>query len=308
MQYGVGRNISSNISLPSSPETLATSSVLGLCFALGVPGNILVLVLLSRWLKTGGSFTPRLMMSLGVSDLMTLLLLPVWIYSLLHDWVFGLALCKILSYVVYWSLYSSMLCVTILSVQRYVQVLHPQKWANLRARGHNGIVGGIWILSGLLSCYSLVQRRVTTGKDGRLHCRAYFQNYSERVTTLVWETSVLFALPFPVLVYFYVRLHRGVSQSAFITTHRMTRLVIRIVLTFFFFWVPHHINNITLIVAVLIGHEQLLKFAEAGSNVTGALTFINSCVNPFVYAFSARALRQPRPGTDSLQTDQSSFF
>ncbi|XP_036454984.1 leukotriene B4 receptor 1-like [Colossoma macropomum] len=288
----------SNSSISLSSETLAASSVLGLCFALGVPGNIAVLVLLSGWLK-GGSFTPRLMLSLAISDLMTLLPLPVWISAFLHDWVFGLGLCKFFSYVVYWSLYSSVLCVTLLSVQRYVQVLHPQKWAKLRARGQNGLMSGIWILSGVFACYSLVQRRVKLEKDGWLHCRAHYQNNTERVATLFFETLMMFAVLFPLLVYCYVRLQRGVTQSAFFNTRRMTRLVSRIVAAFFFFWVPIHINNIMLIVAVLLGQDQLLRFAEAGSNIAGALTFINSCVNPFVYAFSAWAIRQHASSKES---------
>ncbi|XP_017546451.2 leukotriene B4 receptor 1-like [Pygocentrus nattereri] len=295
MQYGN----SSNSSTPLSPETLVASSVLGLCFALGVPGNIAVLVLLSGWLK-GGSFTPRLMLSLAISDLMTLLPLPLWIYALLHDWVFGLGLCKFFSYVVYWSLYSSVLCVTLLSVQRYIQVLHPQKWAKIRARGQNGLVSGIWILSGVFACYSLVQRHVKLEKDGRLYCRAHYQNNTERVATLLLETILMFVVPFPLLVYFYVRLHCSVSQSAFFNSHRMTRLVTRTVATFFFFWVSLHINNIMLIVALLLKNDHLLRFAEAGDDIAGALTFINSCVNPFIYAFSARAIRQRATGTESV--------
>lgn len=295
MQHGN----SSNSSLALSPETSAVSGVLGLCFVLGVPGNIAVLVLLSRWVK-GDSFTPRLMLSLAVSDLMTLLPLPVWIYALLHEWVFGLFWCKIFSYVVYWSLYSSVLSVTLLSVQRYVQVLHPHKWAKLKIRGQNSLVSGLWILSGLLACYALIQRRVMLEKDELQHCRAHYQNNAERVATTFMETTLLFLVPFPILVYFYVRLHRGVSKSAFLNSHRMTRLVTRIVLVFFFFWVPLHINNFMLIVALLLSHDGLLRFAEAVRNIAGALTFINSCVNPFMYAFSARALRQRTPGTESV--------
>ncbi|XP_072520959.1 leukotriene B4 receptor 1-like [Salminus brasiliensis] len=289
---------STNTSLSDSPANLAASSVLGLCFALGVPGNIAVLVLLSRWLK-GGSFTPKLLLSLAVSDLMALLLLPVWIYALLHDWVFGLVWCKILSYIVYWSLYCSVLSVTLLSVQRYVQVLHPQKWAKLREHGLNGLVCGIWILSGVLCCYALIQRRVKLEKDGHFRCGAHYRNISEIVATLSWETLVLFVFAFPVLVYFYVRLHRGVSQSASLNTHRMTKLVIRIVATFFIFWLPYHITNIVLIITILLGHENVLRFAEAGREITGSLVVINSCVNPFIYAFSARVLRQSTSGTDT---------
>ncbi|XP_066509115.1 leukotriene B4 receptor 1-like [Hoplias malabaricus] len=290
MQHGN----SSNSSTPLSPDILAASSVLGLCFALGVPGNIAVLVLISRWLK-GGSFTSWLMLSLAVSDLMTLLPLPIWIYALLHDWVFGLGLCKLFSYVVYLSIYSSVLCVTLLSVQRYVQVLHPQKLAKLTARGRKCLVSGIWILSGVLACYAPIQRHVQLKQDGRLYCHAHYRNNGERLATLFVETLVLFVVPFPILIYFYVRLHHGVSQSAFFNTHKLTKIVSRILFTFLFFWIPLHVNNFVLIAALLLDDDHLLKIAEAVGNTTGALTFINSSMNPFIYAFSARALRQRTP-------------
>ncbi|GAA6112320.1 C-C chemokine receptor type 8-like, partial [Tachysurus ichikawai] len=95
---------SSNSSLiaPVATENLIASGVLAVCFILGVPGNIVVMVRLSGWLKRG-SFTPRLMLSLAISDLLTLISLPLWIWALLHGWVFDLVLCKLLSYMVFLS-------------------------------------------------------------------------------------------------------------------------------------------------------------------------------------------------------------
>ena len=136
-------NCSSSCQLTDDfPICVASSAVLGLCFVLGVPGNLSVLGILVRRLKEN-SFTIRLMLSLTVSDLLTLLPLPMWIWALLHDWIFGTAGCKIISYIDYWCLYCSALCVTLMSVQRYLQVLHLQKWAKLGTRGKNGLLCGI---------------------------------------------------------------------------------------------------------------------------------------------------------------------
>ncbi|XP_026866449.2 apelin receptor B-like [Electrophorus electricus] len=289
----------SSVSTHSLPENLVASGVLGMCFALGVPGNIAVLVLLPGWLK-GGTFTPRLMRSLAVSDLMTLLPLPVWIWALLNGWVFGLFLCKFLSYVVYWNIYCSVLCVTSLSMQRYMQVLHTQTWAKLRQRGQHRLVTGIWCLSAILASYTLIQRSVKSEEDGKLHCTQHYSSDIERVTTLLLETLVLFGLPFPLLVYFYCRLHQGVKHSTFFNSHRMTNLVARIVVTFFILWIPTHISNIVLAAAVLLGHDGLLWFGKAVRNIAGALTFISSCVNPLLYAFSAQVLWQHTPGSESV--------
>ncbi|XP_076854763.1 apelin receptor A-like isoform X2 [Brachyhypopomus gauderio] len=263
--------MSSNASVSTGlPLTLAASGVLGLCFAVGVPGNIAVLVVLARWLK-GGRFTPRLMMSLAVSDLLTLLPLPVWIWALLNGWVFGLVLCKIFSYVIYWNIYCSVLCVTSLSVQRYLQVLHSQKWAKLRQKDQQVLVTAMWFLSATLASYVLIQRSVLRDDAGTLHCRQHYSSDTEK----------------------------GVHHATFIRSHRMTNLVSRIVVAFFIFWLPIHVNNVLLAAAVLLGRDGLLRFAQAGGNMAGALTFINSCVNPLLYAFSAHALRQHTPGSES---------
>ncbi|KAK2911299.1 hypothetical protein Q8A67_003432 [Cirrhinus molitorella] len=211
------QNISDNSSFArTSVDELVSSTVLGLCCALGVPGNIAVLVMLTQHLKED-SFTPKLMLSLAISDLLSLITLPVWIYALLNGWVFGQGLCKLFSYVVYWSLYSSVLSVTLLSMQS--------------------------------------------------------------------------------MLCFYFRLHQRISQSASFRSHRLTKLAVRIVVTFFIFSTPCFINNLIL---MAVPWES-----DVGNSITGALFFINSCVNPFLYAFSARALRRKRKQhSDQLQQYQ----
>ncbi|ROI27765.1 C-X-C chemokine receptor type 4 [Anabarilius grahami] len=274
----------SNGSLFAGPpvEMLTSSTVLGLCCALGVPGNLAVLVMLAQHLKEG-SFTPKLMLSLAVSDLLSLIFLPVWIYALLNGWVFGRGLCKLFSYVVYWSLYSSVLSVTLLSVQRYLQVLYPQRWAKLGKKGQNGLIFGIWASSGALASYAIYYRSVEQKKDGLLHCYQDYRNNLEKIVVLLVETLVMFIVPLFSLLCFYLRLHQRISRSASFSNHRLTKLSVRIVMAFFIFGTPCMINNV---VSMVVSWES-----DASHNVTGALFFINSCVNPFLYAFSARALR-----------------
>ncbi|XP_016332911.1 C-X-C chemokine receptor type 2-like [Sinocyclocheilus anshuiensis] len=266
----------------TSVEELVSSTVLGLCCALGVPGNIAVLVMLTQHLKEG-SFTPKLMLSLAVSDLLSLISLPVWIYALLNGWVFGHGLCKLFSYVVYWSLYSSVLSVTLLSVQRYLQVLYPQRWAKLGQRGQKGLIFGIWTSSGVLGSYALYFRNVKQKKDRLLECHQDYRNNQEKLVVLLVETLVMFVVPLFSLLFFYLRLHQWISQSAFFKSHRLTKLAVRIVVAFFIFSTPCMINNLVL---MAVSWES-----DVSNNVTGALFFINSCVNPFLYAFSARTLQ-----------------
>ncbi|XP_065106076.1 leukotriene B4 receptor 1-like [Paramisgurnus dabryanus] len=264
----------------TSVGMLVSSSILGMCCVLGLPGNVAVLVMLARHLKED-SITPKLMMSLAVSDLLSLISLPVWIYALLNGWIFGQGLCKFLSYLVYWSLYSSVLCVTLMSVQRYIQVLYSQRWAKLGRSGHNGLICGIWTLSSIFASYALVYRTVKKINE-KLHCFQCYRDNQEKTAILLLETFVMFFVPVLSLLCFYLRLHQRIRQSTF-SSNRLTKLVVRIIVTFFIFSTPCMINNIVQI--------AVPKKLEVSNNVTGALFFINSCVNPFLYAFSARMLQ-----------------
>ncbi|XP_062874237.1 C5a anaphylatoxin chemotactic receptor 1-like [Trichomycterus rosablanca] len=289
---------SSNSTHTVSAEKAIASGVLGLCFLLGVPGNIAVMIRLVGWLR-GDSFTPRLMMSLAVSDLLTLLLLPVWIWSFLQGWSFGLLLCKISSYMIYLGLYCSLLCVILLSLQRYLQVLYPQKWAKVGVRGQKILLGGMWMLGGVLGSYAPVERSVYM-KNEQLECRLHYQNDTERVATLFLET-LMFVLTFLLLTYFYFHLYRGVNRSAFFNSHKMTKLVTRIVMAFFVFSLPFTINNILFIAAILLKNDKLLRIAVDVEHITKSLIFVNSCVNPLLYAFSARTLQPPNQHTTGTE-------
>uniref|UniRef100_A0A4W4F4D3 G-protein coupled receptors family 1 profile domain-containing protein n=1 Tax=Electrophorus electricus TaxID=8005 RepID=A0A4W4F4D3_ELEEL len=251
------------------PERV-TSGVLVLCFVLGLPGNIAVLAVLICHLKED-CFTHRLMLNLAVSDLLTLLSLLLWIWTLLNSWTVGFVACKILSYEIYCYLYSSTLCVTLMNLQRYMQVLHPHICAKLGAREKKGFLCGIWMVSGVLASYVLVQYTVGYDQNSQFQsCYPQFRSDTELVATSLLEIVIL-AIFFSLLVYFYCSVHRGVSQSPFFRRNRMTKLITRIVVVIFIFWIPIPIKNVFY-----------------GINIAGALVFINSCVNPFLYTFSLR--------------------
>ncbi|XP_045916927.1 leukotriene B4 receptor 1-like isoform X4 [Micropterus dolomieu] len=142
--------------------------MLSLCFLLGVPGNIAVIILKPNWQHLS-SVSQSLMLNLAISDLLCLLTLPVWIYTYLYSWTLGLMACKLLAYLVYCSLYGSLLTVTVLSVQRYLQVVYLQKCSH--QVGRKRLLALLWLVSMILSIPALVVRQVTTDQDWT-HCKS----------------------------------------------------------------------------------------------------------------------------------------
>lgn len=79
--------------------TVVACVILGLSFLVGVPGNLLVIWTILRHVQQR-SHTVVLILHLAAADLLVLITLPLWIYSLAHSWVFGEASCKAMVYVI----------------------------------------------------------------------------------------------------------------------------------------------------------------------------------------------------------------
>ncbi|XP_075925178.1 galanin receptor type 2-like [Petromyzon marinus] len=94
----------------------------------GVLGHALVVVILSCKRRKGlsGSRTDMLLLSLSIADLTQLACLPFNSASIvLHEWIFGAALCKLLSFLATACTSASVFTLTVLSLNRSVPPPHP---------------------------------------------------------------------------------------------------------------------------------------------------------------------------------------
>lgn len=278
-------------SIPQHPSPVSWDSshlvpavVLSICFLLGVPGNIAVIILKPNWQHLS-SLSQYLMLNLITSDLLCLLTLPLWIYTLLYSWTLGLVTCKLLSYVVYCSIYGSLLTVTALSVQRYLQVVYLQKY--LDRAGKKRMLVLLWLVAMILSTPSLVVQQLTKDERWTTSCQPQYSSQAQWMAVLLTESLLGFG-SLSVVAFAYICLHRKVNQSAFFNNPQTTRLVVSIVVAFFVLWMPYHTINVLAVAAISLKNEGLLKFCMDSWNIVGALTFVNSCLNPILYMFTSR--------------------
>lgn len=262
------------------------SVIMGFCCLVGIPGNIAVMVVISRKYQPG-NFSLQLMMSLAVSDLLSLLLLPVQIYSLMSSsWALGHIACRLIYFLIYWGMHASVFSITLLSIQRYLQVLHTHCWTRLQASGQWALIGTIWALAACVSSPSLSVRNFTHSR-----CTVSYRCPAEQISIIVCQSMLGFVLPFVMLVCFYICLHKRMSQMVFLRTRRTTRLITNILVSFSIFWVPMHIFNLLELIALVIKSEKLLDVCNKSWDILLALTFINACLNPFLYAFAHSQLQ-----------------
>ncbi len=114
-----------------------------LIFILGLSGNGVVIFTIWR-AKSKRRAADVYIGNLALADLTFVITLPLWaVYTALgYHWPFGVALCKISSYVVLVNMYASVFCLTCLSFDRYLAIVHSLSSGRLRSRAsHAGVAG-----------------------------------------------------------------------------------------------------------------------------------------------------------------------
>lgn len=285
-------NSSSEPSPSEAPEevdgaVIAACVILGLAFLIGAPGNLLVVWVILRYIKQR-FHTVVLLLHLAVADLLTLITLPLWIYSLQRTWVFGETVCKLVVYIVMVCMFSSIFFITLISVERFLAICHPflmMRWKSKRNMNRCLLV--LWLFALLLGVPALITQTLDE-RDGAAHCLAKeFTSNTLTITFLCLETSLGFVLPLITLSVCYCLVDAQLKKMSFPSKQKSKVLIHTVVLVFILCWLPYHVVNITDVVCHLIfdTHECVPKSLVLSS---GALVFISSSVNPVLYTFFAR--------------------
>ncbi|KAL3052674.1 hypothetical protein OYC64_005246 [Pagothenia borchgrevinki] len=177
-----------------------------------------------------------------------------------------------------------MLSVTLLSVQRYLQVVHLQKMFD--RVGKMRLLVLLWLVTVILSIPALVIRQVIKDQH-RTSCTGTHSPPSQLVAVLLPEGLVGF-VSISVVAFSYIGVQRKVNQAAFFNNPQTTRLVTSIIVTFFVLWMPYYITDVLGVAAILLKNDGLWKFCLNSWSIFGALVFVNSCLNPLLYVFALK--------------------
>ncbi|XP_038662691.1 C3a anaphylatoxin chemotactic receptor-like [Scyliorhinus canicula] len=276
-------------------DTVA-SIVLGLACLLGVPGNSLVIWIIGFAMKKQRSPTVLLILNLAVADMLVLITLPLWIYAFLRGWAFGEPFCKIVTYVIHCNMYVSIFLITVMSVERFMAVIYPfatKQWRTNKVIMK--VVLAAWILAFLFAVPVLIHQVTSDDDTGQLQCLFMeFDTIEQEILCEVLQMVIGFVIPFTVLSICYFCIGRKMKHLSFTTKNRAGLVIGSVVIVFFICWVPHHILKLISVIAMTSDQataDTLNNIYNAGIFISGALVFMNSCVNPILYAFAARNIR-----------------
>lgn len=264
-------------------------------FVLGLIGNgIVIWVTAFKSKKTVNSVW---LLNLAMADFVFVLFLPFYIDYILRDfhWDFGVAMCKINSFVSVMNMYASVLFLTVLSIDRYVSLVHLN-WSQRHRTVQRAWVtcGCIWALAGALSCPALIFRDTM-----RLHDKVVcFNNFHSQdghtamrhIIIVAIRTTVGFFLPFTAICVTGILLTFKVNRSGgAVRLSSFSKTVTAVILAFFLCWAPFH--TFSLMELSIHSSLYLHSILRAGFPLATSLGFFNSCINPLLYMLLGKKVR-----------------
>ncbi|XP_067417711.1 C-C chemokine receptor type 8-like [Emydura macquarii macquarii] len=265
-----------------------------LVFVFCLVGNALVIcVLLTR--KKITTTTDVCLLNLAISDLLFVFPLPFQAHYAIEQWIFGNAVCKIMAGIYYIGFYSSIFFITLMSIDRYIAIVHAVYAMRVRTATCGIIISLIlWMMAGLASIPNMVFNQEVEIEQS-LACVPKYPLGQEtwRFFTQL-EVNVLgLLIPLSILIYCYSHILKNLQSCKNRNKIKAIKMIFIIVVIFFLFWTPF---NIVLFLDSLksfhvIEDCETSRRLALALQVTESISFIHCCLNPVIYAFAGELFK-----------------
>ncbi|KAI9535117.1 hypothetical protein NQZ68_007206 [Dissostichus eleginoides] len=270
-----------------------------LIFLLAIPGNLVVgLVIGLR--KQSLPPSDLYLLHLAVADLLLAFTLPFWATSVTQGWVFGNAMCKVVTVAQELSFYTSILFLTCISVDRYMVIVRA-----MEARRANrqlvswGVCAAVWAVGALLSLPGFFNSSFKSNNSSQMECSEEYDPTSAdewRLATRILRHTLGFLIPLAIMLLCYgVTIKRLLHIRGGFQRQRAMRVIVSVVVAFLLCWTPYHIAVMadTLFRAKIALYQCSARMAvDQAMFATQSLGLLHSCVNPVLYAFVGEKFRE----------------
>ncbi|KAM3932858.1 S-geranylgeranyl-glutathione receptor P2RY8 [Leptodactylus fuscus] len=267
---------------------------------ISIPGNIIslwILIFHSKPITSSVIF----MINLSITDLVLAVLLPFQIHYHAHgnNWIFGKELCNVVSVMFYVNMYCTILTIMLISLERYLGIVHPMKSTMWRRKRYAiGAILLIWLML-LIALYPMESTDLMYRVD-HLNITTCFDvlKWNMLPNILSWAFFIIglflffFFIPSVITVLCYVRIIRKLIQTSnrHGTGHekRSIYLAIFVLIMFLTCFAP---NNIILLLHTIVRLFYQRSFYHV-YKLTLTLSCLSSCVDPFLYYFACKEFRK----------------
>eukprot|EP00058_Branchiostoma_floridae_P026357 XP_002611848.1 hypothetical protein BRAFLDRAFT_83128 [Branchiostoma floridae] len=244
------------------PEVdIAIPIVYSVVCILGLIGNSLVISVILRFEKMK-TIANIYILNLAIADELFMLSLPFFVVSiLLEDWPFGDVMCRVVLTVDAMNMFTSCCCITTESFMYTDTTGCMLQWP-----------GDSWARAWIVYCIILgfllpvVVITICSVKIAKALGR--------QANQLIFEGDV--------------KLSASRRQQEARRKHKVTKMILAVIVTFVVCWLPFYVGQIVNLVAKLPPTTLLMGVY----NFILCLSYVNSCVNPFIYFLVSDSFRK----------------
>lgn len=282
-----------NVTEAKEPTQDKTSSVVitfiyfTVC-AVGLCGNTLVIYVILRYAKMK-TVTNIYILNLAVADVLCMMSLPFIALQLaLVHWPFGEVLCRVIMTVDSLNQFTSIFCLMVMSIDRYLAVVHPiksTKWRKPRIAKLINLT--VWVVSLLV----ILPTMIFSGLNKVPVCGIVWPEPQDVYykAFMFYTFLVGFLLPLTVICMCYLLIIVKVKSSGLRvgsakrkhSERKVTRMVSIVVVVFVLCWLPFYVFNVTSVTSSIIPTSAV----KSTFDFVVVLGYTNSCANPILYAF-----------------------
>ncbi|XP_056618182.1 C-C chemokine receptor type 5-like [Triplophysa dalaica] len=267
-------------------------------FVVGMLGNSLVVWVILMSVKCR-SLTDICLLNLALANLLLVSSLPFLAHYARDQWIFGGAMCTMVLSFYHIGFYSGIFFIVLMSVDRYLAVVHPVFYLRVRTRTCGILASAfIWVIAIAASFPELIHLNISKYKNQTL-CKSYptsdgghhlflrtFGIIKMNVLGLIIPLIVI-GLCYSMILKKLLRAHSSRKQAM--------RLVIIVMVVFFCCWTPY---NVAAFVKALEVNKLIDSSCESSKTITlslqitEAVSYLHSCLNPILYVSAGEKFRR----------------
>ncbi|XP_041821062.1 somatostatin receptor type 1 [Chelmon rostratus] len=277
----------------SDASKIIIPSIYALVCCVGLTGNSMVIYVILKYAKMKTA-TNIYILNLAIADELFMLSVPFLATSAaVRHWPFGSLMCRLVLSVDGINMFTSIFCLTVLSVDRYVAVVHPIKAARYRRPTVAKVVNVcVWGLSLIVILPIIIFADTVPAQDGGVDCNFLWPEAVWSEAFVVYTFLLGFLLPVGAICLCYclmVARMRAVGLKAGWLQRRrsekkITRMVLLVVAVFVLCWMPFYIVQL-----VSVFHRPPDPMV---TQLFVILSYANSGANPILYGFVSDNFRR----------------
>uniref|UniRef100_A0A8D0LAZ6 Neuropeptides B and W receptor 1 n=1 Tax=Sphenodon punctatus TaxID=8508 RepID=A0A8D0LAZ6_SPHPU len=284
-------NMSSSHFIPNF--YVAVPIIYSVICAVGLTGNtaVIYVILKAPKMKT---VTNIFILNLAIADELFTLVLPINVADyLLLQWPFGEFMCKLIISIDQYNTFSSIYFLTIMSIDRYLVVVATVKSKKIFYRTYRVaklVSLCVWSFVTVIILPFSIFAKIHV-EQGRSQCVFVFPSPESfwwkvsRIYTLILGFAIpvsTICILYTTMLYKLRHMHLHSNAKALDKAKKKVTLMVLIILAVCLFcWTPYHLSTV---VALTTDIPQTPLVIGISYFIT-SLSYANSCLNPFLYAF-----------------------